>query len=603
MTHTDAVVLVVDDELICREAAAQILRAHGYHVVTADSGFDAMRLMGDTRIDLVLLDVCMPEVDGLAFLQILRKEKQYARLPVILLTEHSDVDMVRRAGKMHVSGYLLKSGFTAETLLARVSAALAPPGASDHLVSKSKFQALPTADATNSNVMTKTPDLLAAPSRPADPTSKPPSSDVVEIPHDRVLAAIHKHVELQAESPAYNEVMKLTSNPGSSSHDIVEALRHDGVLALRVLKVANSALYSTGTRAKTLADAVGRLGLLQIRNAVATASIENEFGKATGGGLVPQRTWEHALAVAMIARSLAARTHPGLEEVAFLAGLLHDVGRMVLSSALPNEFAAAMTAAAANPKLDPTSFELKTFGFTHAEVTRMFLEYRRLDANIVDAAVMHDRRIDILKRSTATEPENLIVALANRIAHAYALGDGGSPLLLPLDRFANALGVDGATIAEISRSTANHLLETELYYGCLGSAGLLPPFVNELAANAHCHPRVKVISRDARLDAVSILVGELGWTAEEDYDMVVVSAPDISSAQQSFNPWIKMRDGGEMPVLFIISDDDDGAPREPVGSVGYPVLSLPMRYSYFINTIASMTQAADESRAAALSSA
>src|SRR3982751_6543316 len=95
-------VLVVEDSPVAREVVMKILEREGYEVFGACNGVEAMDFLhsGCNTPDLLLLDVMMPEKDGMTLLQELREEPQYKELPVILLTALSDDARIKRAREL-----------------------------------------------------------------------------------------------------------------------------------------------------------------------------------------------------------------------------------------------------------------------------------------------------------------------------------------------------------------------------------------------------------------------------------------------------------------------------------------------------------------------
>jgi DNA-binding response OmpR family regulator len=113
-------ILIVDDAAVCRELLAATLQANGYRVFTASDGFGAMQGLTDHQPGLVILDVEMPGMDGLTFLQWMRSDAKWQDVPVILLTDVEDPKQIKIAAGLHVREYLLKSRFELGTLLGRV---------------------------------------------------------------------------------------------------------------------------------------------------------------------------------------------------------------------------------------------------------------------------------------------------------------------------------------------------------------------------------------------------------------------------------------------------------------------------------------------------
>jgi len=120
ISRMSSTVLVVEDSSAAREVVMRILQHEGYNVVGASNGVEALDQLHSKIPDLVLLDVMMPEMDGLTLLQELRHEPQYKELPVILLTALSDEPRMNRARELGVREYLVKTRFSYDELLDQV---------------------------------------------------------------------------------------------------------------------------------------------------------------------------------------------------------------------------------------------------------------------------------------------------------------------------------------------------------------------------------------------------------------------------------------------------------------------------------------------------
>jgi CheY-like chemotaxis protein len=116
-----AVVLVIDDEPDNREAVARFLRRCGHDPVCAANGREAMATLIETNASVVLLDLSMPEMDGVEFLRAMRSYLRWITLPVIVITGISDTAMIDRATDLGVKHVFRKAGFDFFDLLERVN--------------------------------------------------------------------------------------------------------------------------------------------------------------------------------------------------------------------------------------------------------------------------------------------------------------------------------------------------------------------------------------------------------------------------------------------------------------------------------------------------
>jgi CheY-like chemotaxis protein len=113
-----ATILVVDDEIVLKIMLGKILSLDNHEIVTADNGVSALAFLAENRVDLVITDIMMPEMDGSAFLEILRAEKSGKDLPVIVLTGTGTMSSLDAARQMGVERILSKPISSQELLQA-----------------------------------------------------------------------------------------------------------------------------------------------------------------------------------------------------------------------------------------------------------------------------------------------------------------------------------------------------------------------------------------------------------------------------------------------------------------------------------------------------
>ena len=122
-------ILVVDDSSDSREPLMRLLRLQGHGVSAASDGIEALEAIGQRVPDLILLDVMMPNMDGLTFLKHLRRNPGHKNLPVIIVSAMTDDQTMKQCSELGVRSYLTKARFTFPQLMARVTEALTPPPA------------------------------------------------------------------------------------------------------------------------------------------------------------------------------------------------------------------------------------------------------------------------------------------------------------------------------------------------------------------------------------------------------------------------------------------------------------------------------------------
>ena len=153
-------------------------------------------------------------------------------------------------------------------------------------------------------------------------------------------SVVKRHILQHRDLPSLPEVavrvLEIVDNPRASASELSRAISLDPALTARVMRLANSDLYGFTRRIGSTVQAVTVLGFSQVRSVVLTISILDIFSRQGRERNHPHRQiWEHSLACAVAARLLASRARLCPPEEAFVTGLLHDLGKIVLAAALP----------------------------------------------------------------------------------------------------------------------------------------------------------------------------------------------------------------------------------------------------------------------------
>lgn len=122
-TGVSGTILIVDDNAMNRDMLSRRLEREGYDILCASNGREGLDAVVNSDIDLVLLDILMPDMDGYQVLRELKKDPVTARLPVIMLTAVNDVDSVKRCIELGADDYLIKP-FNSILLRSRIEAVI-----------------------------------------------------------------------------------------------------------------------------------------------------------------------------------------------------------------------------------------------------------------------------------------------------------------------------------------------------------------------------------------------------------------------------------------------------------------------------------------------
>jgi putative nucleotidyltransferase with HDIG domain len=178
-------------------------------------------------------------------------------------------------------------------------------------------------------------------------------------------------------------VLELTRDVNSTPKDLVEVIDKDPVLTVKILKVVNSAYYSLPKQITSVGHAVVYLGFNTIKNLALSIAAIGMLPKSNEAGFDGQQYLLHSLATAAIAKQLALKVDDADPMDCFIAGLLHDFGKVVLAQFLPHEFKTALEVS----QTRGASLHLalrEVLGVDHAVVGAMLVEKWRFAPHLVE---------------------------------------------------------------------------------------------------------------------------------------------------------------------------------------------------------------------------
>ena len=112
--------MIVDDAYVARSTLGRLLEREGYQTVLASNGRDALKELDHSEPDLIVLDLNMPDLDGLELLEILHAHPRWQSIPVIMLTAVCDTHAVQRAHQLGAKQYMVKAAFSVKDMLQQV---------------------------------------------------------------------------------------------------------------------------------------------------------------------------------------------------------------------------------------------------------------------------------------------------------------------------------------------------------------------------------------------------------------------------------------------------------------------------------------------------
>jgi putative nucleotidyltransferase with HDIG domain len=211
-------------------------------------------------------------------------------------------------------------------------------------------------------------------------------TETIVSPKDRILGALDK---LPPFSPVLTRLLATLADEDVSFGELAGIIETDAVLAGNLLRVVNSPLYGRISTINSVRHAVAIMGSIKIRNLVLGMSVSRRWA----GARVP-RKWDarlfnmHSLAVAVLADLVVLEMPVPYAEGAFTAGLLHDVGKLLIAVASPEQFEKIYDIYKTGAEADE-SCEMEVAGVTHAEISGAILDRWKLPKQIREAVAHH----------------------------------------------------------------------------------------------------------------------------------------------------------------------------------------------------------------------
>lgn len=220
-------------------------------------------------------------------------------------------------------------------------------------------------------------------------------------------------VSLPSLPSAFIAAVELLSNDDASAASCIAAIERDQALTVRVLRLANSPFYGAQGQVSRIGDAVQMLGLRTVASALAAISLRTALGSLQCKEFCFASYWQHTLRTAIAARELAQVAKLDAGE-AFLLGLLHDVGKVILAMTSPDLKSQALQLARSEG-MAMHDAEQQLFGVTHAEVGAVVARQWNFPAAFAEAIADHHRPVAAPAGMRLTFP--LLIHLANQMAH------------------------------------------------------------------------------------------------------------------------------------------------------------------------------------------
>ena len=360
-------ILFVEDNEVLLELYGMLLDGESdqWQTTLAPDGQAAMALLRQSAFDVVVSDMQMPGMSGIELLSEVRKlHPQTSRIIISGVTDQAEA-----ADSLNCTHLFIPKPFDIKTLrstLARIS-----------------------------------------------------SLDAY-LKDDNLRGLAGKMRSLPSFPLLYLEIIREIESPSSSIQGIAKIVAKDRGITAKILQVANSAAIGLAERVNDPVEAVQQLGMTTVRSLVLSAQVYSTFAPGRLKHFSADALWAHLMKCGDLARTLMRRERAEFAESedAFTAGMLHDMGKLMLADSLPDEFEKALTLAA-QEKIPLPAAELEIFGATHAGLAAYLFGLWGLPAAIVEAVAFHHtpEKSELKKFSALTA-----VHVANALAEESPAG-------------------------------------------------------------------------------------------------------------------------------------------------------------------------------------
>lgn len=392
-------ILFVDDEPRLLENLQNVLRCYRsqWDMTFAPGGLAALQLLETQSFDVIVSDMRMPRVDGTALLTWVQRE--HPRTVRIVLSGQAELQATLKA-----------------------------------LPVAHQFLSKPCDAAELKNVIERACQIQAL---VGDPKIQ------------QIVGGIN---QLPALPRVYQQLMQALAEDRTHARDVAVLLQQDMTLCAKLLQIVNSAFFRLTRRITKIEEAVNYLGFIMVRDLALTIEL---FTANRQSGFSFGALQQHALRVASLARQITA--DPRSADDAFMAGMLHDIGKLVLALRIPDPYRQALHLARQRPLLPRWQTEQEVLGVSHAEVGAYLLGLWGLPYPIIEAVAFHHQ-----PRTVPPYEFDALAAVyvANGLVHELSPAAMSLPLESLDSDYLTALGVfdrlvDWRTLARAQNAALN----------------------------------------------------------------------------------------------------------------------------------------------------
>lgn len=254
-------------------------------------------------------------------------------------------------------------------------------------------------------------------------------------------------------------VMQMIEDPLCSTADLAQVIQADPGMASKILRLANSAYYGFRQKISNIPQAVTLLGFATLKNALLSAAVFDLFRLSAATNFDMVALWKHSVATATAAKLVAKRVRFPNAEKAYTAGLMHDIGKIMIARYLPSSLA-TIVQIVNTEGLDMQSAELRTLGLAHPAFGAWVMGRWGLPQTLIEAVEFHHHPTHAQYGFDLAG----IVNLSNILTHRANIGSGGDTLIREIDpAVLDFFGLNEAALRDLQDALVFKRLEIESF--------------------------------------------------------------------------------------------------------------------------------------------
>jgi putative nucleotidyltransferase with HDIG domain len=259
------------------------------------------------------------------------------------------------------------------------------------------------------------------------------------------------------------KVIQVANNPRASAQELVDVIQLDPILTSKILKMVNSAYFGGGGESWTLKQSIVILGVNTIKNVAFSSAILDKVSFKKDAPLNAEEFWKHSLGVGIASKMIASLSdeHKDKAEDFFVAGLIHNIGKILLCNIFPDE-CRKITEMAAENKFSIPAIEKKILGLSHEEIGVAMGKKWKFEPNFLYAIGRHHEPVT----EGIHSKYSMIVGAANYMVNLTGVSLLNHGFVNPLpENIWDLIGVEYSQVAESMFTVSSQIEKARLLLG------------------------------------------------------------------------------------------------------------------------------------------